>query len=72
MVNVAFLAFAGEAFGGCLMQLAMILQKLAHRQVESQQKRNRVEVSGSQRATDQSEEGYVDADVASRRVTSQS
>mmetsp|Transcript_26213 Transcript_26213/g.30631 ORF Transcript_26213/g.30631 Transcript_26213/m.30631 type:complete len:164 (-) Transcript_26213:720-1211(-) len=43
MINTAILAFFGEVVGAILQQWAFVMQKLAHRNLEQQQKRNLVE-----------------------------
>lgn len=43
MLSVAILAFIGEMFGSILQQVCFVLMKLAHRQIEMNQKRNLVQ-----------------------------
>ena len=44
MSKVTILAFCAETLQGTFQQLGFILQKLAHRKVESRQSRNQVTV----------------------------
>ena len=44
MINLAIAAFFGDMFAVMLMQLGLMMQKLAHKHLEAQQERNLVKL----------------------------
>ena len=50
MINLAIAAFFGDMFACSLMQLGLIMQKLAHKHLEAQQERNLVKLEIEQSA----------------------
>ena len=48
MVNAAILAFIGEICNSYIQQLALVIQKLAHRDIEEKQARKKTDENSSQ------------------------
>ena len=63
MANVVILAFIGEVIGSCLQQWAFVMQKLAHRKLEEQQKRNLVMADGPSNKSKDDEFANVEATI---------
>ena len=47
MVNAAILAFIGEICNSYIQQLALVIQKLAHRDIEEKQARKKTDENSS-------------------------
>ena len=76
MISMAMIAFLGEMVNKYIMQLAFILQKLAHRHMESTQKRNLVNLAEDSQpkrneAANKDHFTMVDKDCSSNQISQQ-